>query len=143
MGRPINKKYFGVLGDVTPKIPVEAATFANKTVTAEGGTTDIFIVKQKSARKFLVQHTEDGSQYVCRLVDKLTAPDDSTQLAIQNSGTASAAYGQMVIIGHYNGQSKTIRSLTNKLATDFNSVRYKWTLSDDSTTSLLTLTAIV
>jgi hypothetical protein len=134
MGRPINKKYFGVLGvDATPKIPVQAAGLPDKDVVAELGIADLYIVKQKNARRFLVRHTEDNSQGVCRLVDKILGVDDSTQIAT----------GEMVIIGYTStGVAKTIRSLTNRVATDFNGVRYKWSVSDDSTTSVLSLIAM-
>ena len=131
MGRPINKKYFGVLGqNSTPHIPVEAAGFAGKDQITEDAIADVYIVKQKSARRFLVKHAEDGDTAICKLVDK--AYDDSSAIVA----------GEMVIIGYYNGQSVRLRSLTNKVATDFNSNRYKWSLSDDSTTSILILTAM-
>ena len=134
MGRPINKKYFGVLGqNSTPHIPVEAAGFANKVQITEDATADVYIVKQKSARRFLVQHAEDNSQYVCKLVNK--AYDDSSAVVA----------GEMVIVGYVDGNGgnkKRIRSLTNKVATDFNGVRYKWSLTDDSSTTILVLTAM-
>jgi hypothetical protein len=134
MGRPINKKYFGILGvNATPKIPVQAAGLPEKDVVAEGGVADLYIVKQKSARRFLVKHTEDDSQGVCRLVDKILGVDDSSQILT----------GEMVILGYTStGVAKTIQSLTNRVATDFNGVRYKWSLSDDSTTSVLSLIAM-
>ena len=146
MGRPINKRYFGVLAGSTAaivnNIPVAAAGFATKISIpggsgggADTGTDDIYIVKQKSARRFLVKHAEDGEQGVCKLVNKVLAPDDSTQIV----------QGEMVIIGYFNGQAKTIRALTNKIATDFNSVRYKWAINsgvgdDSSLTNVLILT---
>jgi hypothetical protein len=134
MGRPINKKYFGILGvDATPKIPVQAAGLPDKDVVAELGIADLYIVKQKSARRFLVRHTEDNSQGVCRLVNKILGVDDSTQILT----------GEMVIIGYTStGVAKTIQSLTNRVATDFDGVRYKWSVSDDSTTSVLSLIAM-
>jgi hypothetical protein len=146
MGRPINKKYFGVLAGSTAaivnNIPVAAAGFATKVSIpggggggADAGSDDIYIIKQKSARRFLVQHAEDGEQGVCKLVNKALAPDDSTQIV----------QGEMVIIGYFNGQAKTLRSLTNKIATDFDSVRYKWTIDsgvgdDSSATNVIILT---
>ncbi len=130
MGRPINKRYFGVLGDATyPHIPVEAAGFAGKDQITEDATADVYILKQKSARRFLVKHAEDGDEAICKLVDK--AYDDSSAIVA----------GEMVIVGYINGSQKVrLRSLTNRVATDFNSVRYKWSLSDDSSTTILILT---
>ncbi len=132
MGRPINKRYFGVLGqNSTPHIPVEAAGFAGKDQITEDAIADVYIVKQKSARRFLVKHAEDGDEAICKLVNK--AYDDSSAIVA----------GEMVIVGYINGSQKVrLRSLTNKIATDFNSVRYKWSLSDDSSTSILILTAM-
>jgi len=132
MGRPINKRYFGVLGnDTYPHIPVEAAGFVGKNQITEDATADVYIVKQKSALRFLVKHAEDGDEAVCRLVNK--AYDDSSAILA----------GEMVIVGYVNGnggQKVRLRSLTNKVATDFNSVRYKWSLTDDSSTTILILT---
>jgi len=132
MGRPINKRYFGVLGNATfPHIPVEAAGFAGKDQITEDSTADVYILKQKSARRFLVKHVEDGDEAICKLVDK--AYDDSTLIVA----------GEMVIVGYINGSQKVrLRSLTNRVATDFNSVRYKWSLSDDSSTTILILTTM-
>jgi hypothetical protein len=132
MGRPINKRYFGVLGSATtPHIPVEAAGFANKDQITEDSSADVYILKQKSSRKFLVKHAEDGDEAICKLVDK--AYDDSTNIVA----------GEMVIVGYINGSQKVrLRELTNRIATDFNSVRYKWSLSDDSSTTILILTTM-
>ena len=134
MGRPINKRYFGVLGNATyPHIPVEAAGFAGKDQITEDGTADVYILKQKSARRFLVKHAEDGDEAICRLVNK--AYDDSSAIVA----------GEMVIVGYVNGNGGAkirLRSLTNRIATDFNGVRYKWSLSDDSSTTILILTTM-
>jgi hypothetical protein len=134
MGRPINKRYFGALtGTGNNNIPVEGA-FIDGVATFSAPAAEIFIVKQKSARKFLVQSATSGNQALCRLVDKAGAGEDSTAFGL----TA----GEMVIVGYVNGEGATvtIRSLTNKVATDFNSVRYKWSVEDDSTTTQLILT---
>ena len=48
----------------------------------------------------------------------------------------------MVIIGYYNGQAINVMKLSNKIATDFSSNRYKWAVSDDSTTNVLVLTDV-
>ena len=130
MGRPINKRYFGALGvNATPKIPVEAAWVGGKIVNATDGGADIFIVKQKSSRRFLVQSVDEGEQAICKLVNKVT---DSSAVLV----------GEMVIIGYYNGQAINVMKMSNKIATDFSSNRYKWAVSDDSTTNVLVLTDV-
>jgi hypothetical protein len=135
MGRPINKRFFGALtGSSNNNIPVEGA-FIDGEATFSSSAAEIFIVKQKSARKFLVQSQTSGNQAICRLVDKAGAGDDSTAFGL--------SAGEMVIVGYVDGTAGTtvtIRSLTNKIATDFNSVRYKWSVEDDSTTTQLILT---
>ena len=93
----LSKYNFGALGTasggagnyhVGPKIPVDAAGFATKVQISEESTPDVYIVKQKGARRFKVQHTEDGDTYVCKLVDKS-----------YNDSSAVVA-GEMVIVGY-------------------------------------------
>ena len=135
----LTKYNFGALGvadggagnkHVGPKIPVDAAGFANKVQITEDSTPDVYIVKQKGARRFKVAHLEDGDTYVCKLVDKS-----------YNDSSAVVA-GEMVIVGYLNGQAVRLRKLNNRTCADFNGNRYKWALSDDSTTSVITLTVI-
>ena len=133
----LSKYNFGPLGAAAvaashtgPKIPVDAAGFANKIQITEDATADVYIVKQKGARRFKVVHLEDGETAVCKLVDK--SFNDSTLVLA----------GEMVIIGYLNGASIRLRKLNNRTCADFNGNRYKWALSDDSTTSVITLTAI-
>jgi len=144
MGRPINKRYFGALptadtndkplNDTAFNIPVEAAYIDGGARLSEEGA-DIFIVRQRSARRFEVQNADSNETAVCRLVDVGTDRDDSTGFDLSAN--------EMVIIGvTTDNEVKTIRSMTNRLATDFNSVRYTWTVEDDSTATVLRLTAI-
>ena len=134
----LSKYNFGPLGSTQtaashtgPKIPVDAAGFATKTQISEEATADVYIVKQKGARRFKVQHLEDGDTYVCKLVNK-SFNDSSAVVA-----------GEMVIIGYKtDGQAVRLSKLNNRTCADFNGNRYKWALSDDSTTSVISLTAI-
>ena len=139
MGRPINKKYFGGIVGTTAaivnNIPVQSAFIGGHAHTAHDGSAELYIVKQKSARRFEVySHDDQGISAVCRLVDKANWDDSST-----------ITQGEMVIVGYINGQARTLRSLTNKIATDFNSVRYKWAINsavgdDSATTNVIILT---
>jgi hypothetical protein len=135
----LTKYNFGPLGvnsggagnyRVGPKIPVDAAGFANKIQITEDATADVYIVKQKGARRFKIQHSEDNDTAVCKLVNK--SFDDSSAIVA----------GEMVIIGYLNGAPVRLRKLNNRTCADFNGNRYKWSLSDDSTTSIITFTAI-
>jgi hypothetical protein len=139
MGRPINKKYFGgIVGStaaIVNNLPVQSAFIGGHAHTAHDGNAELYIVKQKSARRFVVySHDDQGITAVCRLTDAANV-DDSTQIT----------EGEMVVVGFYNGQAKTIRSLTNKIATDFSGVRYKWAINsavgdDSATTNVIILT---
>lgn len=127
----ITKRKFGVLGnDTYPHIPVEAAGFAGKNQITEDAITDVYIVKQKSARRFKVVHLEDGDTAVCKLVDK------------SYNDSSSIVAGEMVVVGYLNGQAITLRKINNRTCADFNGNRYKYTLTDDSSTTLMILTAI-
>lgn len=146
MGRPINKRYFGALSSqddstVKPKndqywnIPVAAAFIGNPTLSEVG--FELHIVKQRGTRTFIVANPEDNSTAKCRLVDKAGAGTDSTAFGL----TA----GEMVIVGYVNGNSNnavTIKKMFNRTCVDFNNNRYKWETQNDSTTTILSLTAI-
>ena len=137
MGRPVNKKHFGTQAGTEstyPNIPVEAAFIGEpKLADSASGVIDVFIVKQKSARRYLVQHKSSGAQAVCRLANK------------DGSDSSVVTTGEMVVRGYIDGNASNavnIRSFTNRLATDFNSNRYKWSVTDDSSSNFIVLTAI-
>ena len=123
MGRPINKRYFGTTGTLaTPHIPIRFKS---------GGTVyEGYILKQHGARRFKCS-TDDGTTAIefCKLVAGTSSDPVNNQEA--------------TIVGLLNGSEPiTLQRLTNKVATDWNSVRYTWTLQDDSTETLLILTAM-
>ena len=129
MGRPLNKRYFGATGTGTGtglltgnNLPIRFKT---------GGTVyEGFIAKQVGSRRFKCS-TDDGTTAVAKCL--LTAGTNSDPV---NNGEA-------VLLGLLNGsQPISIRELTNRIAIDFSSNRYKWTLTDDSTETLLILTAM-
>ena len=138
MGRPLSKKYFGDTGtDATPKIPVYSANITGTELFGDqgagGGGDSLYIVKQKGARSFVVASKDDPEQGVCKLVNK--AGDASSAVVLD--------LGEMTIVGYTtSGTAKIIREMSNKVAIDFDSVRYKWSLSDDSTTSVLVLASM-
>jgi hypothetical protein len=134
MGRPLNKKFFGLLDDGT-NITVNCQVGSN----AESAVG--YIVRQRSPKRFIVNDkktgtnklvgdTESGNSQgnvgVCQLVDKADGALDANEMSI---------------MGELNGQGIRIAKLTNKIAVDFNGNRYKWSVVNDSTTSILSLTA--
>ena len=129
MGRPINKRYFGATGTGTG---TGLLTGNNLPIRFKSGGTvyEGFIVKQVGSRRFKCS-TDDGTTAVAKCL--LTAGTSSDPV---NNGEA-------VLLGLLNGsQPISIRELTNRIAIDFSSNRYKWTLTDDSTETLLILTAM-
>lgn len=130
MGRPLNKRFFGPLDDGT-NITV------NCQIGSNAESTTGHILRQRSPRRFLVNDTAEGTNKlagdtgaqgnvgVCQLVDKADGSLDANEMSIMGE---LAGGGQV-----------RLRKLTNKVATDFNSVRYKWSVDDDSTTSTIVL----
>ena len=120
MGRPINKRNFGDPADAT-----------NITVRAyvDGGIDEqAYIVNQKGTNKFTVSNNAGDATAVCRLVNK---------------ATDSVAAGEMVIEGFdTNGLRVVIQKLFNRTAVGYDNNRYTWALEDDSTDTVLRLTAI-
>ena len=120
MGRPVNKRNFGDPADGT-----------NLTVRAYIGAAvdeQAYIVDQRGTNKFTVSNNAGNATAVCRLVNK---------------ATDSVAAGEMVIEGFdTNGGRKVIQKLFNRTAVDFDNKRYTWALEDDSTDTVLRLTAI-
>ena len=129
MGRPINKRYFGATGTGTG---TGLLTGNNLPIRFKSGGTvyEGFIVKQVGSRRFKCS-TDDGTTAVEKCL--LTA----------GTGSDPVNNGEAVLLGLLNGsQPISIRRLTNRIAIDFSSNRYKWTLTDDSTETLLILTAM-
>jgi hypothetical protein len=129
MGRPLNKKFFGLLTDGT-NITVNCQVGSN----AESAVG--YILRQRSSKRFLVNDAKDGTAVlpggagtgnvgVCQLV---------------NAADGALGANEMSIMGEFNGQGIRIAKLTNKIAVDYNGTRYKWTITNDSTTSILSLT---
>ena len=145
MGRPLNKKWFGLLADADdPRFAPLNDTFFNLTtsakVAANGESSAAYILRQRSTRKFLVndlktgtQTTTDGSGTgnvgVCTLVDK--AP-----------GTLAA--DEMIIEGFIAGSGEAVRikKLYNRTCRDFANNRYTWEIQDDSIATILILTEL-
>lgn len=128
MGRPLRKDVNGV--DVI-------GTFASNTgirVEFYNGSlrTDGVILKQRGAKTFRV----------CRVGDIGTSSAYATCI-LQNS-TPNALHEMRLwgYIGSNSGTSKNIKKITKRVATDFDGVRYKWHLENDSSNDYIVLTAI-
>jgi len=134
MGRPVNKRYFGLLDDGT-----------NLTVNVQVGSNseseEGYIIRQRSESKFLVNDTKTGTKTkvggsgtgnvsVCTLVDKAAGSLAADEMSLQ--GTLAGTDGNQV----------RVAKLYNRTCRDFNNVRYKWEVQNDSSESIMLLTAI-
>ena len=135
MGRPVNKKYFGLLADGT-----------NFTVNVQVGSNseseEGYIVRQRSVNKFIVNDKKTGTNTnigdsgvqgnvgLVTLVDKAAGSLGANEMSLQ--GTLRGGGGDQV----------RIKKLYNRTCRDFNNNRYTWVIQDDSTESIMLLTAI-
>ena len=130
MGRPLNKRFFGLLDDGT-NITVNCQVGSNAE-SVQGQ-----ILRQRSPKRFLVNDAKDGTAKlpggagtgnvgVCQLVNKADGALDANEMSIVGYNAA--------------GQGIRLAKLFNKIVVDFNCNRYKWSLVDDSTTSVISLT---
>jgi hypothetical protein len=132
MGRPVNKRYFGPLDDGT-NITINAQVGSN----AESQTG--YIIRQRSSNKFLVNDTKDGT-------NKIPSGDGTGNVSVctlVDKADGDLAANEMSIMGYVNGGSQVrIKKFYNRTCRDFSNNRYKWVVQNDSTASLLILTAI-
>jgi hypothetical protein len=134
MGRPLNKRYFGSLATADQRA---AGTETQENIRVEanlatsGVVDDAYIVSQKGSNKFILRNKagDANSQTVCRMVNKTTA---------------ALTLGEMVMFGT-NGATGTrvpLQKITARKAVDYNSNQYTWVVQDDSTETIIVLTAI-
>lgn len=127
MGRPLNKRYFGVTadgGDLTGEGRMSAVVKVGAAAVSSVG----IILSQRSETKFRVNDAADGSGNTgtCVLVDKVVPLDN--EMIVQGFTTE--------------GEAVNVRKFHNRTVIDFNNNRYTWELEDDSTSNILRLTAI-
>jgi len=126
MGRPVNKRFFGVTAE-------EGQDLLNEqrfTVLVRVGNNPLsdagIIIRQQSETKFIINDRQDksGNQGSCTLVNKeIPGPDE------------------FVILGYSitTGEETRIRKITNRVVIDFNNIRYTWEIQDDSSANILIL----
>lgn len=126
MGRPINKRWFGATGlgagtglTTGNTLPIRANLGA--------GEFEGFIIKQRATRKFKVSSDDTLQQGIVHLVDKITG----------------LLAGEGSLVGIIIGTGPiAIKKITRHHVSDFAGNKYNWTLQDDSTETLIILTAI-
>jgi hypothetical protein len=126
MGRPISKRWFGTTGTGTG-----TGKFTGNNLPIRfklGGTVyEGYITKQTGSHRYKVS-TDDGTT--------------ATGTVYLKNAVLPATNGDAALVGFYNGSATLIRDLRSRIAISFSGVRYKWTLSDDSTETLIILTAV-
>lgn len=149
MGRPINKRYFGKPANADDNVlyPITGDTFYNLTIAVQVAsnteTASGWILQQRSSTRFLVNDLAAGTKRtpsgsgtgnvgICKLVDKAAGSLDANEMVIVGYVSGAGVGGEPV----------RIRKLYNRTCRDFNNVRYKWTIQDDSSVTALILTAI-
>ena len=97
MGRPLNKRFFGVEGTGPTAGGLEIkVNFHNGTAVKEG-----YIVKQKGSKRFVVEEIGTGGTFTCTLATgKLPAALASGEMSISVQGADSETYGVSKISGH-------------------------------------------
>jgi hypothetical protein len=146
MGRPLNKKWFGLLADADDArfAPLNDTFFniaINVQVAANAESEEGYILRQRSSSKFLVNDTKTGTKTspsgsgtgnvgICTLVDKAAGSLDANEMSI--NGTIVGTAGTQV----------RVKKLYNRTCRDFNNNRYTWEIENDSTETVLRLTAI-
>ncbi len=129
MGRPVKRDVLGTLvfGDYT----TSAAGIRVDAYFGGSLRDDVFVVKQKGSRRYLLEDKSDATQAVCKLV----------------SGTP-AANGEMNLKGYTNqGQAANnglvvLRQLNKRTAIDFSGNVYTWQLVNDSSSDYIALTLV-
>jgi hypothetical protein len=126
MGRPLNKRWFGMVGTGSG-----AGKFAGNHLPIKAnvgtGEFDGYIIKQRATHKFKASRIDNSERGIVKLVDK----------------TSGLSSGEGALLGIVIGTGPVaLKKLTSHVAVDFSGNRYSWTLQDDSTATLLILTAI-
>lgn len=134
MGRPLNKRFFGLLDDGT-NITV------NCQVGANAESVQGYILRQRSPKRFIVNDKKNGTNKLVGDTEAANSQGNVGVCQLVDKADGALAANEMSIVG-YNaaGQGIRIAKLFNKIVVDFNGNRYKWSVVNDSTTSLISLT---
>jgi len=131
MGRPLNKKFFGLLDDGT-NITV------NCQIGSNAESVQGYILRQRSSKRFLVNDTKDGTN---KLAGDTGAQGNVAVCQLVDKADGALAANEMSIMGYTtNGTGVRLAKLTNKIAVDYNGTRYKWSVVNDSSASIIALT---
>ena len=154
MGRPLNKRYFGKLAATDGGTMPQGDSFYNLTINVQVGTNSEsatgYILRQRSVNKFLVNDKKDGdNESVADAVADAAANGGNTTegnvgvCTLVDKADGALGANEMSIMGQLSdGSQIRIKKFYNRTCRDFNDNKYTWEIQDDSTTTLLVLTAI-
>jgi hypothetical protein len=169
MANKLSKRFFGQTGTATPTIPIRVYNGSAKEgyIVNQVGAR-----RFKCADDTVVQDEDIvlGNQYVIvsiggtdftqfgaldNTVGRIftatangaalgngTAYQLITARLVQGTNSDPTAANTATLVGMLNGTPITLSKINFRTAVDFNGNRYKWSLQDDSTQTLLILTAI-
>jgi hypothetical protein len=170
MANKLSKRYFGQTGGTTPKIPIrvyngsakegyivdqkgarrfkcaddttvndEDMVVGSQYVIVTVGSTDWVAcgaVDNKVGRIFTATAAGSGSGTAYLVITAKLVQGTNSDPTVANTATLVGLTGGGV------GAPVTLKKINFRTAVDFNGVRYKWSLSDDSSQTLLLLTQI-
>ena len=169
MANKVNNRYFGQTGTAaTPTIPIRVFNVTAKEgyiVNQVGARTfkcaDDASVNDEDmvvGAQYVIVSAGDTDWVACGAVDAkvgrlftATAAGSGTGTAyrvikaklVQGTNSDPTVANTATLVGiNATGNPVVLRKLNYRTASDFNGNRYKWTLSDDSTQTLILLTAI-
>jgi hypothetical protein len=154
MGRPLNKRYFGKLADADGGTMPQGDSFYNLTINVQVGTNSEsatgYILRQRSVNKFLVNDKKDGdnASVADAVADAAANGGNTTEgnvgvCTLVDKADGALGANEMSIMGQLSdGSQIRIKKFYNRTCRDFNDNKYTWEIQDDSTTTLLVLTAI-
>ena len=153
MGRPVNKKHFGLLADAAGgTMPVSAGdTFFNLTINVQVGsnaeTASGYILAQKSPTRFLVNDKKTGTNDEPGDTEAGNSQGNVGVCTLVDKAAGSLAANEMSIYGYISGEGVggepvRIKKLYNRTCRDFSNNRYTWEIQNDSSVTALILTAI-
>jgi hypothetical protein len=138
MGRPVNKRYFGLLADGTNFT-------VNVQVGANAESEEGYIVRQRSESKFIVNDKKTGTNKNIGDTEAGNSQGNVGLVTLVNKAAGSLGANEMSLQGTLagsDGNQVRIKKLYNRTCRDFNNNRYTWVIQDDSTESIMVLTAI-
>jgi hypothetical protein len=149
MGRPLNKRWFGKLADADDArfAPLNDTFFnisVNVQVGANAESESGLLLQQRSPSKFVVNDLKTGTAVYADGTqrDGTSGTGNVGTCTLVDKAAGALGADEMSIMGTTPTGQVTIKKLYNRTCRDFSNNRYTWAVEDDSTETVLRLTAI-